>query len=95
MNIDEKLPAFKNSLSKNKLNNNGLKTSIDQSAVTAGEDANVDLNLSSDGHSSADAESKNKKDKKSTSEESKSLETDLKISDQELKAINLKLLNLI
>ncbi len=97
MYLDTKLPQFKSFLSENKLNNGGVKTTIDQSAVSAGENANVDLNLNSETGSEADKKSKKKKKdeleillKKQKSEEKISAK-----SETEIKSINMKLLNLL
>lgn len=98
MNIDPKLAQFKSFLSENKLNNGGVKTTIDQSAVSAGENANVDLDLKGEAESQKDkSKSKNNKKNKNDLLANKNL-TDKKLPVQnanEVKAINMKLLNLI
>ncbi|MBC7712856.1 MAG: hypothetical protein H7177_05930 [Rhizobacter sp.] len=95
MNIDPKLSQFKSFLSENKLNNAGVKTTIDHSAVTAGENANVDLNLNSDDGQSQDKKSKKKK-KKDLDFLQKKANEDVNVkSEAEVKALNLKLLNLL
>ncbi len=100
MIIDTKLPAFKSFMSESKLNNGGLKTTIDQSAVTGGEQTDVNLNLNSEEDSQ---ESTNKKKESKQSEKENFLFTNKKEGEEvkklrnpdETKALQLKLLNLI
>ena len=96
MNIDTKLPAFRSFMSENKLNNSGVKTTIDQSAVSAGEQANVDLNLNAeDAKNGNDKSKKKKKDTTETSKNYKSENNNPHKSDSEVKNLNMKLLNLL
>lgn len=95
MNIDNKLPMLKNFMSETKLNNAGIKTTLNESAVAASEQNNVDLDLQLDG-SGQDSKSKKKKKGKTESKEQKNNVIELpKISAEELKATNLKKLNLL
>lgn len=96
MNIDTKLPAFKSFMSENKLNNGGVKTTIDQSAVAAGEQTDVSLNLNSEEEKNGRGNNKKKKkDNKNSLEENKSKNLAVKKSDTDVKAMNMKLLNLL
>ncbi|MBC7427034.1 MAG: hypothetical protein H7336_00390 [Bacteriovorax sp.] len=96
MNVDTKLPQFKNFMNNNMLNGSGIKTAIDQSAVTAGENANVDLNLSGEDGQGNDKKSKKKKKEKLDSLEKNKNEGAAAVkSDHEVKALNVKLLNLL
>ena len=96
MNVDTKFPTFRSYMSDNKLNNGGVKTTINQSAVSAGEQTNVDLNLSSEEEKSESKKSKSKKKNKTDLQANKK-ENDILIkkSDAEVKSINMKLLNLL
>lgn len=98
MNIDPKLSLFKSFMSDNKLNNGGVKTTIDQSAVSAGENANVDLDLKGEADSQKD-QSKSQKNKKNTLDFITNKQLTAKelpvLNADEVKAINMKLLNLI
>ena len=93
MNVDTKLPAFRSFMSENKLNNGGVKTTIDQSAVAAGEQANVDLNLNAEEEKAGNGKSKKKKKKVDFLTEKKEEVIEVKKSDSDVKALNMKLLN--
>ncbi len=96
MNVDTKFPAFRSFMSENKLNNGGVKTTIDQSAVAAGEQANVDLNLNSEEDKNGNGKSKKKKKNKlDFLDDKKEEKVEVKKSDAEVKAMNMKLLNLL
>lgn len=96
MNIDTKLPAFRSFMSETKLNNGGVKTTIDQSAVAAGEQANVDFNLNSEEGKKGNGKSKKKEKDKLDFLENKNPEvTEVKKNGTEVKTLNLKLLNLL
>ena len=93
MHIDQKLAGFKSFLSENRLNNGGVKTSIDQSAVASSQQNNVAMNLDDEtkqGHEKA------KKKKKEQAEALKKKADELpRLNDADIKTRNLKLLNLI
>lgn len=96
MNIDNKLPQFKSFMSENKLGKGGVKTTIDQSAVTAGENANVDLDLSTDEESKEGLNRFKRKKKKAQEKVAAKVEVvAVKKSDAEVKVTNMKLLNLL
>lgn len=96
MNVDTKFPAFRSFLSENRLNNGGVKTTIDQSAVSAGEQANVDLNLNSeDGKNGNEKFQKNKKNNLDFLKDKKIPVVEVKKTDDEVKTINMKLLYII
>jgi hypothetical protein len=61
MDIDKKFPQFRSFMSDTKLGNGGVKTSLDQSAVSAGEQSNVDLNLSAENEKEKSSKNKDKK----------------------------------
>lgn len=95
MNIDNKLPMLKNFMSETRLNNAGIKTTLNESAVAASEQNNVDLDLQLDGNGT-DPKSKKKKKGKGEQKAQKSTAPELpKISSEELKVTNLKKLNLL
>lgn len=98
MNIDNKLPLFKNFMTESRLNNGGVKTSIDQSAVSSGEESNVDLNLQNE--SKNGQSNLNKKKKKLDSmfklKKNELCENEKSLDENQVdKKINLKLLNLL
>jgi hypothetical protein len=96
MIIDSKLPGFKNFLSENRLNNDGVKTSIDHSAVAASEQNNVDLELKDSTKNAQDSYKEKKKDQKQAKEEEKEEKPTIQIeTEAEIKSRNLKLLNLL
>lgn len=95
MDIDNRLPGFRSFMSENKLNNGGVKTSIDQSAVAAGEQTDVGLNLNSEEEKNRNDKNKKKKKENQQSQKKNSESLVLKKSDSEIKATNLKLLNLL
>lgn len=97
MIIDSKLPGFKSYLSDLRLSNNGVKTTIDQSAVAPSEQNNVDLELKDNTKSSQDSYKK-KKDEKEFSKNNKDQEEKPKkqnTAEAEVKKRNLQLLNLL
>ena len=86
MNIDTKLQAFKSFLSENKLNHSGVKTTINHSAVSSGEQANVDLNMNSEEEKSGNGKSKKKKNNDLSFLEENNTETvEVKKNDTEIK----------
>lgn len=96
MIIDSKLPGFKSYLSENRLNNDGVKTTIDQSAVAPSEQNNVDLELKDSTKHSHDNYNEKKKENPETPEEEKKEDAQkVVVSEAETKARNLKLLNLL
>jgi hypothetical protein len=96
MIIDSKLPGFKNFLSENRLNNDGVKTSIDHSAVAASEQNNVDLELKDSTKNAQDSYKEKKKDQEQAKEEEKEEKPTIQIeTEAEIKSRNLKLLNLL
>lgn len=96
MYIDSKLSGFKNFLSENRLDNGGVKTSIDQSSIATSDQNNVQLDMQLDENGNPKDSSKKKKKQKKNSETADSV---LKVispkSDNDLKKHNLKLLNLL
>lgn len=94
MIIDSKLPGFKNYLSENRLSNGGVKTSIDQSAIAPNEQNNVDLELKDSTKNPNDPYNKKKEEdkKEQRKEEEEKIEKTV-VSEVEVKAKNLKLLN--
>lgn len=98
MIIDSKLPGLKSYLSKNRLNNDGVKTSINQSAITPSEQKNLDLELKDSTKNSQESYKKNKKEQSKNPEEQKKekhkkhVETETEV---ETKKRNMKLLNLL
>jgi len=97
MIIDSKLPGFKSYLSENRLNNGGVKTTINQSAVAASEQNNVDLELKDDTNSSQDDYNKKKNEEEHSQNNDKQKEKPTKQlpNETEVKKRNLKLLNLL
>jgi hypothetical protein len=95
MIIDSKLPGFKSYLSENRLNNGGIKTTIDQSAVAPSEQNNVDLHLDDDTKNSQDSYKKKKEEHKESKEKNEEKVEKIIQSDAEIKGKNLKLLNLL
>jgi hypothetical protein len=99
MFIDNRLPLFKSFLSENKLASGGLKNSINQSAISAGENVNIDLNLKNDGSGvKSDKKSRKKNDKKPNLDLIKNntnQELDPKQVAVNIKSINIKFLNLL
>lgn len=94
MIIDSKLPGFKNYLCENRLNNGGVKTSIDQSAIAASEQNNVDLELKDSTHNSQDSySSKKEENKKEKSKDEEEKIEKVVVTEAEVKTKNLKLLN--
>ncbi len=82
-------------MSETRLNNAGVKTTLNESAVAASEQNNVDLDLQLEGNGQ-DGKSKKKKKAKAETKEQKSNVIELpKISTEELKTTNLKKLNLL
>ena len=95
MIIDSKLPGFKSYLSENRLNNGGIKTTIDQSAVAPSEQNNVDLHLDDDTKNSQDSYKKKKEEHKESKKKNEEKVEKIIQSDAEIKGKNLKLLNLL
>lgn len=96
MIIDSKLPGFKSYLSENRLNNDGVKTSIDHSAVAASEQNNVDLELKDSTKNAQDSYKEKKKEQEHANEEKKEEKPKKEIENEaEAKSRNLKLLNLL
>lgn len=95
MIIDSKLPGFKSYLSENRLNNGGIKTTIDQAAVAPSEQNNVDLQLDDSTKHSKDPYNKKKEEHKESKEQAEENVEKFVQSDTEIKDKNLKLLNLI
>jgi hypothetical protein len=95
MIIDSKLPGFKSYLSENRLNNGGIKTTIDQSTVAPSEQNNVDLHLDDDTKNSQDSYKKKKEEHKESKEKNEEKVEKIIQSDAEIKGKNLKLLNLL
>lgn len=96
MIIDSKLPGFKSYLSENRLNNGGIKTTIDQSAVAPSEQNNVNLQLDNETKNSQDSYNKKKKEEqKESKEQTEEKVEQVVLSDNEIKDKNLKLLNLL
>lgn len=96
MIIDSKLPGFKSYLSENRLQNDSLKTSIDQAAVAPSEQNNIDLELTDSTNNPQDSYKKKKKEKKHSQEDKKEDKPERRIqTEAEEKSRNLKLLNLI
>lgn len=96
MIIDSKLPAFKGYLSEGRLNNNALKTSIDQSAVASSEQNSVDLELKDSTKNSQDSYKEKKKNQSETPEEHKEEKLKRPVeTEAEGKSRNMKLLNLL
>lgn len=96
MIIDSKLPGFKSYLSENRLNNDGVKTSIDHSAVAASEQNNVDLELKDSTKNAQDSYKEKKKEQEHANEEKKEERPKKEIENEaEAKSRNLKLLNLL
>ncbi len=96
MYIDSKLSGFRSYLSENRLNNGGVKTSIDQSAVAPSEQNNVEMDMQLDEHGNPkNLSKKKKKQNKNANEKSSEEKIPEKKSDSDLKKHNLKLLNLL
>lgn len=95
MIIDSKLPGFKSYMSENRLNNGGIKTTIDQSAVAPSEQNNVDMHLNDDSKNSLDSYNKKKEKQKESKEEVIEQVEQITHSDENIKDKNLKLLNLL
>lgn len=95
MIIDSKLPGLKNYLSENRLNNGGVKTSINHSAIAASEQNNVDLELKDSTHNSQDSYSSKKEEnaKKDNSRKEEEKIEKVVVTEAEVKTKNLKLLN--
>lgn len=82
-------------MSETRLNNAGVKTTLNESAVAASEQNNVDLDLQLEGHG-PDGKSKKKKKPSAEPKEQKKNVLELpKVSSEELKTTNLKKLNLL
>ena len=95
MIIDSKLPGFKSYLSENRLNNGGIKTTIDQSAVAPSEQNNVNLKLDDESNNSQDSYKKKKEEQKESKEQTEEKVEKVVLSENEIKGKNLKLLNLL
>lgn len=96
MLIDSKLAGFKSFLNESRLNNGGIKTSIDQSAVAPNEQNTVLLDMQLDEHGNPkDYSKKKKKQNKNSSDKKEEAPQQERKSDTDLKKHNLKLLNLI
>lgn len=96
MIIDSKLSGFKSYFSENRLNNGGVKTTINQSAVAPSEQNNVDTELNDSIKNSQDRPHEKKKEKRELVEEKKEEKTEkVVVSEAESKSRNLKLLNLL
>ena len=95
MIIDSKLPGFKSFIAENRLNNAGVKTTIDQSAVAAAEQNSVFLDLQDEAKQLYE-KNKKKKEEKARKKAHDDLEKNKKkLSNEESKIQNLKLLNLL
>jgi len=95
MIIDSKLLGLKSYLSENRLNNGGIKTTIDQSAVAPSEQNNVDLHLDEETKNSQDPYKKKKEEHKESKEQAEEKVEKIVQSDADIKGKNLKLLNLL
>lgn len=95
MIIDSKLPGFKSYLSEGRLGNGGIKTTIDQAAVSPSEQNNVDLQMDDNTNNSQDSYSKKKEEHKESKERPKEKKEPLVQNDSDIKDKNLKLLNLL
>lgn len=97
MIIDSKLPGFKSYLSEGRLSNAGIKTTIDQSAVAASEQNNVDLELKDNTKGSQDSYKKKKNEEEQSHHKDGQKEQPKKQNpnEAEVKKRNLKLLNLL
>ena len=95
MIIDFKIFALKTYLTEARLSNKGLKTTIDQTAVSTTEESNVELDLNSETHNSADSYSKKDENHKESQNNNEEEVNKITLTDLEIKEKNLKLLNLL
>lgn len=82
-------------MSETRLNNAGVKTTLNESAVAASEQNNVDLDLQLEGNGPDSKSKKKKKQKELVTEEKKNVIELPKQTADDLKKTNLKKLNLL
>lgn len=95
MIIDNKLTILKSYLSEGRLTNGGVKTFINQTAVSTSEQNNFDLELDDATPNSQDSYNKKKEEHKESKQETEEKEIKKTLSESENKIKILKLLNLI
>jgi hypothetical protein len=96
MNIDNKMPLLKNFMTETKLNQSGLKSTINDSAVASSEQNNVSLELKNSAKNLADGKFKKRKKESQKEDQYKDkskTKEEIEKTNNDLKAVNLKKVN--